>query len=322
MIQQKSTWTQRVWDAWCIVSIIGIWPRFIEPRLINLTHLSLAIPRLPKELEGLKILQFSDLHWSNNFSFIFKKKLIHKINRLQPDLIVFTGDFLNRSRLEDPQGLEKLLSSLKARLGCFAVLGNHDYDRFVTVNGQGDYDIDQPSSSSDISKGFKRLFSSIRPSKVITPAAKQVQLHKELIQLLKKTQFQLVHNTTISVSYRNSFINICGLGEYSAGQAKLKEAFEGYDRNYPGIILVHNPDTVPQLASYPGEIVLCGHTHGGQVNLPGMWKKFTCMEYPEFKQGLKKQGKRWIYVNRGIGSVMCFRWFSPPELTFITLEKE
>lgn len=318
---KKKQWSEWAWDAWCIASGIGIWPRYIEPRLLTTTRLSLPIPHLPSELIGLKILQFSDLHWSAQFSSMLLKQLKQKIQAYKPDMIFFTGDFLCRSCLEERDQLLQLFNSLKATMGCFAVLGNHDYAQFVTVSAQGDYDVDQTSSKSNISKGFKRLFHPVTLTKQVTTKAQQVGLHAELIELLAETPVQLLHNQTKLVSCKGTWLNVCGLGEYTLGRFDPQTAFQDYNIRYPGIVLSHNPDTIEPLRQYPGDIILAGHTHGGQVNLPGIWKRFTCIEHLEYKSGLKEVGKKWAYINRGISSVMKFRWFSLPELTLITLQK-
>ncbi len=317
----KKQWMEWVWDTWCIASGIGIWPRYIEPNLLEVNRLVLPIAHLPPQLVGLKLLHFSDLHWSGRFSSFLQRKLIRKANALKPDLILFTGDFLCCSQLEDCKGLKNILESLKAKIGCFAVLGNHDYARFVTVNEQGDYDVEAPSSTSTIGKGFKRLFQPISLTKQVTVQARQVEWHAELMALLKQTPFQVLNNTTKRIAYKGQWMNICGLEEYSLGRFNPEIAFKDYDVRYPGIILSHNPDTLEMLKHYPGEIILSGHTHGGQVNLPVLWKRFTRIEHLQFKHGLKVIGKKWAYINRGISSVLKFRWFAAPELTLLTLQK-
>ena len=99
--------SQRLWDLWCIGSVVGIWPRFIEPNLIKTNTLNLTIPSLPEELIGFKIVQFSDLHFHSKMPDFFLNKIIKKIRKINPDLIVFTGDFLCRSVLEDKDGSRK-----------------------------------------------------------------------------------------------------------------------------------------------------------------------------------------------------------------------
>lgn len=308
-----------IWDAWCIASIIGIWPRYIEPRLLSTTRLKVPIRDLPSSLNGLKILQFSDLHWGPDRSPMFLNKLIQKVEVLQPDVIVFTGDLLSYSILSEDEALQDFLSAFHAPYGCYAILGNHDYGEYVSVDQAGDYAISK-KTDSPLTKGWKRLLSNITLTKKINPEVHQVPLHSDLVALLEKTPFKLLHNSTTLIPIKDSYLNICGLGEHMLGRCLPEEAFDGYDARYPGIVLLHNPDGLSALQDFPGDIVLCGHTHGGQVNLPGLVHKFMYLENRHLKRGLKKEGNKWVYINRGTGSVMPFRWFSIPEISLITLE--
>src|ERR1700722_3315000 len=103
-----------------------------------------------------------------------------------------------------------------------------------------------------------------------------------------------------------------------AGRFKPDLAFKDYNPAYTGIVLAHNPDCGPELKNYPGDVILSGHTHGGQINLPWLWKRFTLMKNMQYKRGLWKIGNKFMYVNRGIGSVMKFRWFAIPEILLLT----
>lgn len=312
-----------LWDIWCIVSIVGIWPRFIEPNLLQVTHHRVDLPGLPESLKGLKIVQFSDLHLQESLSDRFLQKLTRKVHEADPDLLVFTGDFLCYSHLDDEDKirLQAFLNGLKARYGCYAIFGNHDYDQYVSINDLGEYDLlPEEEKRSLIKRGFDRLLKKVTLAKKITPRAQAVQCHGALVALLQKTPFQLLDNSHQCVKIKDSYLNICGLGEYTLGKMDPKKAFQEYDKNYPGLILLHNPDGLSLLKGYPGEIVLCGHTHGGQVNLPWMWKKFTLMEDERFKRGLFHENGRWIYVNRGIGSCFSFRWFAIPELLVLSVQ--
>ena len=76
------------------------------------------------------------------------------------------------------------------------------------------------------------------------------------------------------------------------------------------------------LTNYPGEIILCGHTHGGQVNLPWIVDKLTLMENPRFKRGLFKEKNKWMHVTTGLGGILPFRWFAMPEIVSITIARE
>lgn len=316
----KKRWVDWCWDAWCIFSIIGIWPRFIEPKLISTTKINLPLPALSNSLEGIKILQLSDLHWHEQYSLHFSQKLIRKINNLHPDLIVFTGDFLTHACLENAESLRTLLSSLQAKIGCYAVLGNHDYDQYVTLNAGGDYDVEETQRGESLNKGFQRLFKSIALSGTISPRVQKIDMHSSLLEVLERTPFQLLHNATCAIPYKSGGLNITGLGEYTLGRCIPQEAFKNYHPEYPGLVLTHHPDSIPELLDFPGDIILSGHTHGGQVNLPFFRKKFTQIEQMHLIRGLKKMKEKWIYISRGVGGAMPFRWFSMPEITLFTLQ--
>ena len=324
MIQNRKkrflhTFQDFLWNAWCVCSVMGVWPRFIEPYLLDETRLFLKVPQLPAALKGVKVVQLSDLHLHPAVPEFFLRKVLKRVCSVQPDIIVFTGDFLCFSKLTEADRLKRFLCSLSAPFGCFAVLGNHDYEVPVSVNSKGEYDITDDSASW-VSKSWFRLFSSVTLAKKTTERAKAIGMHPKLIKLLQQTPCQLLENQSKKVPIKGSYLNICGLGEYTLGKFIPSQAFASYDAQYPGIVLTHNPDTIPLLKDYPGDIILSGHTHGGQVNLPWIWKKLTLLENMQYKKGLFHHFNKWEYVSRGIGSVMPFRWFSRPEMVIITLE--
>lgn len=310
--------SDRLWDLWCIASIVGIWPRFIEPNLIRVTQVPLAVKGLPEAAKGLRILQFSDLHLHPRISNAFLERLSQKIHQQAPDLIVFTGDFLCKATLIEKERLKRFLGGFKAPLGCFAILGNHDYAEYVSINQKGDYDVVEEEPSMILS-GFTRMFAQPPLTKKVTERAQSVLRHQELISLIENSPFKLLDNATISLMEKGIPLNLCGVGEHTLGQCRPKEAFQAWNDQYPGVVLAHNPDSIPHLLDYPGDLILCGHTHGAQVNLPWMWHRLMKLENPHYKRGLIDLGSKKAYVNRGVGSIIPFRWFSPPEITLFTL---
>lgn len=309
-----------LWDFWCIGTVIGIWPRFIEPNLLWNTHLDLPVANLPQELDGLKILQFSDLHLNPRAPKKLFSRLQKKARNLKPDIIVFTGDFLCNATLFEKSDLISYLQGFEAPLGCYAILGNHDYSKMVTINEDGDYDIERLSNSL-ILKGLKRIFRPPPLTKKLTEDGKKLIPHEELIQLIKATPFQLLNNASVQIQKGDATLNLVGLGEHMIGKCLPDLAFQNYKKHAPGIVLVHNPDAIPHLTSYPGELILCGHTHGDQINLPWFRTRFNVMEQPQYRRGLHSIGEKMAYINRGIGGCLNFRWFAPPELTCVTLKK-
>jgi len=302
-----------LWDLWCLVSIGGIWPRYIEPYLLFTKKLPLEIKNTP---EDLKILHFSDLHIHKKIPQHFLNKLTRKINRCNPDLILFTGDFLRFAEDGDKtlKRLEIFLNSLSAKHGCYAIFGNHDYQDWVSRKPDGSISkasMDEPA----ILKGFKLLFKKNR--RLTTPKSRQNLIIKEnnnLLKTLAKTKFQILHNSSVTIDIRGYKLNIVGLGEYWLDQCIPEKAFQTCNPKAPTIALLHNPDGVDKLIGHPCDLILSGHTHGGQVNLPWLWKKFTPIQNLSMKYGYLKYRGYKIFVTRGVGSSEPFRWFAPPEI--------
>lgn len=320
---KKKNWLSGLlWDLWCCISIVGIWPRFIEPNLLFTSKYTIPLPSLDRSLNGLKILLISDLHLNTKTPDYFLKKIIKKVKRNNPDLILFTGDFLCFSEMGNSHRLENFLKDIpNAPSGNYCVLGNHDYEHYAYINEEGDYDISFKTESKSIfKKGFKRIFKKIPLTGKITERAKLNKPNNELIKLLENTPFKLLHNHTEIIKIGDSYLNISGLGEYMTGNLNAEKTFSNYQNEYPGIILVHNPDGIRLINKYPGDIILSGHTHGGQINLPFISNKFVLLENLKYKKGYFNEKNKHIYVSRGLGSVFHFRWFSPPELTIFELK--
>jgi uncharacterized protein len=312
---------ERLWDLWCIVSVIGIWPRFIEPELLFTSRHTIAIPELPKELDGLKIVQISDLHFSHHTTSRFLERISKKIAHLTPDIIVFTGDLLTYSNLDNSPLLHRFLSSLHAPLGRFAILGNHDYSEYVTMANDGTF-YKTADKRSEIIRGFSRLFMRDDTMHSKEVVKEPVEVLDPLIDLYSSSGFQVLQNETIHIGRKRQWVNLTGLGDLMAHQCLPQKAFQNYDMQAPGIILSHNPDSFPILESYPGNLYLFGHTHGGQVNLPGIWKRITAIQNKELKSGLFHINDRYLYVNRGLGAPLPFRWLAPPEISLLTLVRQ
>lgn len=101
--------------------------RYIEPRLLFKEEVTLTTHKLQLK-EPLRIVQFSDVHLGPHYKVKDFQKVVHKINDLMPDIIIFTGDLLdNPKTFNEEEGTTKLLSELKAKYGVYAVFGNHDH---------------------------------------------------------------------------------------------------------------------------------------------------------------------------------------------------
>jgi uncharacterized protein len=101
--------------------------RYAEPQWLDVERITLRLARWPKSLQGLRIVQFSDVHFGFHFGLTELAQLVERINRLDPDVICFTGDFVDYGIDQDGPEASRLLQQLRAKLGVYAVLGNHDY---------------------------------------------------------------------------------------------------------------------------------------------------------------------------------------------------
>ncbi|MCP5469106.1 MAG: UDP-2,3-diacylglucosamine diphosphatase LpxG [Chlamydiales bacterium] len=304
------------------ISIVGIWPRYIEPYLVKVTNLDWVLPKEHPHLDGLRIVQFSDLHFHESFSDKFLDRIARRILRQKPDIILFTGDFICHSHLQDQERLKKFLNRLQAKHGCYCIFGNHDYARYVSRNSSGLYDIMRPIKPAvGIMRAIWAIIKNTPEVFQITNDAASTPLHEELCALLRETPFTLLENTTTTLPIG---LNITGLGDYALGRCRPDTAFAGYKKELPGIVLSHNPDTFVHLQRYPGDWVLSGHTHGEQIHLPFLSKvsrKLARLENPQYTRGLFNVDGKRLYVNRGLGGYKPFRLFSPPEVTVLTGRK-
>ncbi|MDD7385611.1 MAG: UDP-2,3-diacylglucosamine diphosphatase LpxG [Chlamydia suis] len=302
-------------------ALAWVWANHFEPNLLKVTHLSWKLPKKFAHLHGLRLVQISDLHLTRSTPDAFLKKISRKISSLSPDILVFTGDFICRAKVETPDRLKNFLCSLNAPLGCFACLGNHDYATYVSRDIHGKINTIPITSCRPLKRALVSVYQSLLSSSrnefadTLNPQAP----NPHLVNALQDTPFQLLHNQSVTLS---DMVNIVGLGDFFAKQFDPKKAFTNYNPTLPGIILSHNPDTIHLLKDYPGDVVFSGHSHGPQISLP--WPKFakaitnrlSGLENPELTRGLFSfpQEKRLLYVNRGLGGWKRLRFFSPPEI--------
>jgi predicted MPP superfamily phosphohydrolase len=250
--------------------------------------------KIPAAFKGLKIVQISDIHSGSLDDLEAVKKGIQKINDLQPDVIFFTGDLVNNMAKEMEDKIA-VFSSLKAPLGVFSILGNHDY---------GDY-VSWPSAD-----------------------AKKENLDK-LKSIHAAMGWRLLLNEHVALEKDGASIGLIGIENWGARAnfakyGDLKKAYQGADQYPFKILLSHDPSHWDaEVCKHYGDIdlMLSGHTHGMQfgVEIPGF--RWSPVQYV-YKQwgGLYKKGDQHLYVNRGFGFLgYPGRVGILPEITLIEL---
>lgn len=222
---------------------------------------------LPKSFEGLRLVQFSDFHAGSFDNPEEVQKGLKRIQSLNPDLLVFTGDMVNHSYKElDPY--HDMLKSLKAKYGKFSVLGNHDY---YGENGQSDVD---------------------------ALVARQKEMG--FLPLINEHRFINVGMDRICLTGVENW----GKGPFPK-RGRLEKAVEGIDDKEFKILLSHDPSHWElEVKNHPlrFDLTLSGHTHGMQVGFNLPFLKWSPIKYVyKYWLGHYKEGEENLYVNRGFG---------------------
>lgn len=250
---------------------------------LQLRKLPFKLKNLPKSLKGLRVVLLADLHRGPAVGREYLDRVVREVNALEPDLVLMPGDFISKSKtyFED---LPPILSKLRPKIASLATLGNHD-------NWEG----------ADLA------LASLKAAGVLT-------LHNRSLHL--NTSRELTETACRGLC-------LAGVDDLWSGEPKLEEALEGVSANNPVILLSHNPDVVEEFADLPQRIdlQLSGHTHGGQILLPGLGPVATASAYgTKYLSGLA-EGPSWpVFTTTGVGtSSIPVRVGAPPEIVLITL---
>lgn len=255
------------------------------PQRLQVRRYDAPIRDLPQELDGLKIAQLSDTHYGPFMPLRYLEHVVAEVNALNADLIVCTGDYAHKTPLAVRPGIE-LLRGLKAPLGVAAVLGNHDYWEGVNA--------------------CRKVFNEIE------------------IPLLENTSLSLGRAGLGAPHDFKDRICLAGVVDLWTDEPDVAKAKSGVPENVPTILLSHNPDYAEVATPGPRvDLMLSGHTHGGQVRIPGWGTPIVPSRYGQKYSGGWVDGPHWpVIVSRGVGmAVLPLRFRVPPEVCVITLKK-
>lgn len=262
-------------------------------RVVNHT---LEFDDLPEEFDGLTITQISDIH---SGSFDNKKKLeygINLINQQASDVILFTGDLVNNQAKEMEPWIDTF-KKLKAPMGKYSILGNHDYGDYVAW-----------------------------PSK----EAKEANMQR-LYEIQEELGFRLLRNENVKIQKDGASIHLIGVENWGKGFGQygdLKKAAANLSDKSFKILMSHDPSHFDEQVKNFSQIIhltLSGHTHGMQfgIEIPGFIKwSPASLRYPKWA-GLYEELGRYLHVNRGFG-FLAFpgRVGIWPEITVLTLKRK
>ncbi len=240
--------------------------------MLTVEHRQIYLRRLPREFDGLRLVQLSDIHHSPFTSREQIERAVETANDLNPDIIALTGDYISKERAYAAPCAE-LLGRLRARYGVFAVLGNHDH---------------------------------------WTDAAL-------ITDLFRAEGINVLINEGMRFEQQGAAFWLAGVDDTMVGLEDLSLALAGSSEQEMKLLLAHNPIILRRAARAGVDLVLSGHTHGGQVALRGE-NGSSVKPRRRLLRGLARQGATQIYVTRGLGTVVLpIRYGCPPEVSFLEL---
>lgn len=259
-------------------------------RHIVIKEVEICHEDIPESFDGYRIAQFSDLHLGTYkvYAEDVPARLRDRINEVNADLIVFTGDIVN-NRASELDGFESQLKGMKAKDGIYAIMGNHDYSTYIYWESAEKRKANIRDLQSRMSaQGWKWLLN----------------------------QHEIIRRGQDSIA----LIGVENDGNpHFPALADIPKATEGLEKPMFKILLSHDPTHWRRevLDSTDIQLQLSGHTHGMQLELFGLSPaKFI---YPDWG-GWYNEGRRWLYVSTGVGGVVYpFRFGAWPEIVVITL---
>jgi len=241
---------------------LGLYSTWYEPSQLRVRRYTVPIPGLPEPLDGLRIVHVSDTHYGPYNALSQIEQAIEAANSLRGDLVVLTGDYVHFTPSSIETGIG-VLSTLKAKYGAVAVMGNHEHWEGTAY--------------------CRRTF------------------QRTGIPLLDNNRlFLTAGGLTDEPAAR--CVCIAGLGDYWEDELLFDTALRGVPRDMPRLLLSHNPAAAEFVG--PGrrvDLMFSGHTHGGQVRVPGLPVMGLSKIERKYLGGLCTGPHCRLVVSRGVG---------------------
>lgn len=264
-----------------IISII-IYARYIGTLGLITKEYTIKDTNLPSDFDGLKIVHFSDLHYNRAINITKLNKVVKEINNINPDIVVFTGDLIDKdSNLTDNDYIElsNILNKINAKYGKYAILGNHDIgeykDSVIKTYINSNFTFLDNDHDIIYSKNNERIFiGGISP----------------------------ITNNTSDI---NKTLNV-----------------ENIASDYKIILIHEPDLTDDIVKNYQVNLILAGHSHNGQIRLPIIGAIYTPPYAKKYYDEYYKIDNTNLYISSGIGvSTINYRLFNHPSINFYRINK-
>lgn len=266
-----------------LIFIFFIYSMFIEPHMLIINEYSIKSNNVKDDIHGIKIVHFSDLHYGSSINSKNIDKIITKINELEPDIVIFTGDLVD-IRYTDKytdEDIDKLVSSLKninVTLGKYSILGNHDYNYNKLSNIYYESEFNLLINKSDI--------------------------------IYEKNGSTIGIYGFDNITYGNPLLDGLKDEKFKDTTYKIVLIHEGDYINY-------------FINDYNINLILGGHSHNGQVKIPFLKPLFLPNGSKTYYEPYYNINDTDIYISNGIGeSLINIRFNSIPSINFYRLNKK
>ncbi|MDX1984405.1 MAG: phosphodiesterase YaeI [Bryobacteraceae bacterium] len=254
--------------------------KYVEPTWFEVTRTRVPFP-MPRG-RTMRVLHLSDFHASDGLPVETIEIAVAAGLEQKPDLICLTGDYVSNTVGFDETGLRRMLGRLAAAAPCYAVMGNHDGGEWLQNHG------------GDGTSGFIR-------------------------RIVAGSGVDVLHNRSAVVDVRGQRVQLAGVGDRWSDELDAGAAFAGQDPALPTIVLCHNPDGKEEFARQRWQLMLSGHTHGGQVVAPLVTPLWAPVKDKRFISGLYDWNGRKLFITRGVGSPKRLRFSCRPEVSLLLL---
>jgi predicted MPP superfamily phosphohydrolase len=283
--------------------LAGLYAVFGEPyRPIFKRH---RLPLPATWPEDLSIVHISDLHVRRHDQRLLRVQR-QALRSLSPDILCVTGDVCEKA--EDIPLLVEVLQQAKPKLGTFVVLGNHEHNA------------PPPEHLRKAEKrGIWPLVNALLH--VVAPRVRSDGEHEAhaMVEALRHAGITVLHNEGVRIHKNGRSLWIAGCDSAWAGHADMHAAMRGRRPGEACLTLIHEPDLALEAEAHGAELVLAGHTHGGQVRLPLFGAPYTLRMDPRIAiaSGFQQFEAALLHITTGLGHTIPLRFGCPPEVVWM-----
>jgi predicted MPP superfamily phosphohydrolase len=251
-----------------------------EPNHPLAEHIEVRLARLPEAFDGFRIAQITDIHFGPYMDQPELERSVRLAQQFQPDLVALTGDFVSHP-FHQRDGLEGARNAEP----CADVLARWKGVPMIAVLGNHDH-----WNNADLVEGSLTE----RGIKVLRNGAQAIEREKQVLW-------------------------VAGIDDALEGHADVSQCIAKIPRTDATILLAHEPDFADHAAKFPIDLQLSGHSHGGQVRIPGIGPIILPAMAHKYHTGLNRVGTLQVFTSHGVGLINPpVRLNCPPKVSLIT----